>query len=108
MLNTDTMTTTDLEREVATLNLHWLLHAQALARVDAHKASLIFGLDSEWIQGLQQASVPMLRALAESHVSLFRPRFHQRFWQDCLAAPPSPYAFGLHALLLAAKDGEQP
>ncbi|MEA3643587.1 MAG: flagellar transcriptional regulator FlhD [Lamprobacter sp.] len=102
------MTTTDLEREIATLNLHWLLHAQALARVDAQKASLIFGLGPQWIQGLQQASVPMLRALADSHISLFRPRFHQRFWQDCLAAPPSTYTFALQALMLAAKDGEHP
>jgi hypothetical protein len=103
-----TKTEADLDRAVVTLNLHWLLSAQALARSDAEKARLVYGLDLELIGVLRQASFLVLCALAESGVLLFRPRFPSRLLHERLSVPSSStLASELQTLLLAAEEAER-
>ncbi|MCF8005328.1 MAG: flagellar transcriptional regulator FlhD [Chromatiaceae bacterium] len=104
--NTDA--TNDLDREVVTLNLHWLLSAQALARSDAEKARLVYGLDRTLMGVLREASFPVLRTLAESGVVLFRPRFPSHLLHERLSVPSlSTLASELQTLLLAAEEAER-
>lgn len=108
MATNDTHAKTALDREVVTLNLHWLLSAQALVRSDAAQASVVYGLDRTLIDLLREASFPVLHALAESGVLLFRPRFQSRLFEERLAATSaSTLALDLQALLLAAEEVER-
>ncbi|MEA3643657.1 MAG: transcriptional regulator [Lamprobacter sp.] len=108
MTTPDTQPETGLDREVITLNLHCLLSAQALARSDAQKASLIYGLDRTLMGLLREASFPVLRALAESGVLHFRPRFESRLLEErFVAASASTLALDLQAVLLAAEEVER-
>lgn len=108
MATRNTDATNALDREVVTLNLHWLLSAQALARSDAEKASLVYGLDRTLMDLLREASFPVLRALAESGVLHFRPRFESRLFQErFVATSTSTLALDLQAVLLAAEEVER-
>ncbi len=95
--------------EVDTLNLMWLLGARELARSDAEKAVLVYGLDQELLDILRHASLTMLRELAASGVLLFRPRFRLGWLQERLRTTgPSALGLGLQAILLAAEEVAQP
>ena len=99
----------DLDCEVDTLNLMWLLGARELARSDAEKAVLVYGLDREVLEILQHASLAMLRELAASGVVLFRPRFRVCWLQERLRTTgPSALGLGLQVILLAAEEVAQP
>jgi hypothetical protein len=99
----------DLDCEVDTLNLMWLLGARELARSDAKKAVLVYGLDREVLEILRHASLAMLRELAASGVLLFRPRFRVCWLQDRLRTTgPSALGLGLQVILLAAEEVAQP
>ncbi|UHD16520.1 flagellar transcriptional regulator FlhD [Thiocapsa bogorovii] len=98
-----------LDCEVDTLNLMWLLGAREMARSDAEKAVLVYGLDREVLDILRHASLAMLRELAASGVLLFRPRFRLRWLQERLRTTgPSALGLGLQAILLAAEEVAQP
>ncbi len=98
-----------LDCEVDTLNLMWLLGARELARSDAEKAVLVYGLDRELLDILRHASLAMLRELAASGVLLFRPRFRVCWLQDRLRTTgPSALGLGLQVILLAAEEVAQP
>ena len=98
-----------LDCEVDTLNLMWLLGARELARSDAEKAVLVYGLDREVLEILQHASLAMLRELAASGVVLFRPRFRVCWLQERLRTTgPSALGLGLQVILLAAEEVAQP
>jgi hypothetical protein len=99
----------DLDCEVDALNLMWLLGARELARSDAEKAVLVYGLDREVLEILRHASLTMLRELAASGMLLFRPRFRLRWLQErLLTTGPSAIGLGLQAILLAAEEVAQP
>lgn len=106
MTSTDTAAETGPVADIVHLNLHWLVSAQALARTDAQKAALVYGLDEELMRLLRSAPFPVLRALAESGVLLFRPRFQSQFLKEHLATPSSALAFDLQAWLLAAEEAQ--
>ena len=98
-----------LDHEVDTLNLMWLLGARELARSDAEKALLVYGLDRELLDILRHASLAMLRELAASGVVLFRPRFRMCWLQERLRTTgPSALGLGLQVILLAAEEVAQP
>ena len=108
MTKPETQPETNLNQEVIALNLHWLLSAQALVRSDAQKASLIYGLDRTLMSLLREASFPVLRALAESGVLQFRPRFESRLFEErFVATSASTLALDLQAVLLAAEKVER-
>jgi hypothetical protein len=87
----------------------WLLGARELARSDAEKAVLVYGLDREVLDILRHASLAMLRELAASGVLLFRPRFRVCWLQDRLRTTgPSALGLGLQVILLAAEEVAQP
>ncbi|UHD15027.1 flagellar transcriptional regulator FlhD [Thiocapsa bogorovii] len=95
--------------EVDTLNLMWLLGARELARSDAEKAVLVYGLDREVLDILRHASLAMLHELAASGVLLFRPRFRVCWLQERLRTTgPSALGLGLQVILLAADEAAQP
>jgi hypothetical protein len=99
----------DHDCEVDTLNLMWLLGARDLARSDAEKAVLVYGLDRELLDILRHASLAMLRELAASGVVLFRPRFRMCWLQERLRTTgPSALGLGLQVILLAAEEVAQP
>ncbi|CRI63846.1 hypothetical protein THIOKS1160012 [Thiocapsa sp. KS1] len=99
----------DLDCEVDTLNLMWLLGARELARSDEEKAILVYGLDREVLEILRHASLTMLRELAASGVVLFRPRFRVCWLQERLRMTgPSALGLGLQAILFAAEEVAQP
>ena len=91
------------DRDIAELNLAWLLKARELAKTDRAKAAVLFGLDQGLSDVLASASIQDLRNLAQSGLMLFRPRFHVRFWRRGCAgdAPSSP---GLAQLLMLAAE----
>ncbi len=98
-----------LDCEVDTLNLMWLIGARELARSDAEKAILVYGLDREVLEILRHASLAMLRELAASGVVLFRPRFRMCWLEERLRTTgPSALGLGLQVILLAAEEVAQP
>jgi len=107
MTSTDTVAEAAANPDIVHLNLHWLVSAQASVRTDAQKAGVIFGLDEELMGFLRSAPFPALRALAESGVLLFRPRFQSQFLKERLATPSSTLAFDLQAWLLATEEAQQ-
>ena len=99
----------DLDCEVDTLNLMWLLGARELARSDEEKAILVYGLDREVLEILRHASLTMLRELAASGVLLFRPRFRLRWLQERLRTTGlSALGPGLQVILLSAEEVARP
>ena len=98
-----------LDGEVDALNLMWLLGARELARSDAEKAVLVYGLGREVLDILRHTSLAMLRELAASGVLLFRPRFRLCWLQEHLRTTgPSALGLGLQAILFAAEEVAQP
>jgi hypothetical protein len=97
--------TQDLETEIRTLNLMWLLSARELARSDADKAALVYGLDQHLRTLLRDASLVMLRDLAASGVLLFRPRFRSPMLKERLEdTGRSTLGLELQTILLAAEE----
>jgi hypothetical protein len=94
-----------VEAETATLNLLWLLSARELARTDADRAALVYGLDRELVTALGDATLAQLHRAADAGVLLFRPRFRQRVLCERLKGDgASSVALDLHSVLLAAEE----
>ncbi len=93
------------DRDIAELNLAWLLKARELAKTDRAKATVLFGVDQGLSDVLVSASIQDLRNLAQSGLMLFRPRFHVRFWRrGCAGVAPSSPGLALQSLMLAAEE----
>jgi hypothetical protein len=70
-----------VEAETATLNLLWLLSARELARNDADRAALVYGLDRELVTALRDATLrePDLgRSLLRSEFPEKSPEFNRQ------------------------------
>ena len=93
------------EGETKTLNLLWLLSARELARTDADRAALMYGLDPASLSALCNATLAQLHRAADAGVLLFRPRFRQQLLCERLNGEGAPsVALDLQSMLLAAQE----
>ena len=92
-------------RDIADLNLLWLLEVREIARSNRIKAAMVLGLNASLLDELSQLSLGDLNRMAHAGVLLFQPRFRPGLWRKMIEQAHSPStAVRCQTLLTAARE----